>query len=619
MKKLIIFLVLTGFYHTVTAQGIFPEKNVIDSITPSYIVLSADFDGDGDMDVLSVFNDPYKIVWYKNDGEGNFGDENFITTNSLFTKSVFAADIDGDDDMDVLSASSDDNKIAWYENDGTGNFGNQKIITTNIDSPISVYAADLDDDGDVDVLSGSVYEINWNENDGNGNFGDQHLISNNASYAVSVFATDLDGDGDPDILYASLYDNKVAWHENYGNGNFGGQSIIDTNFILLRTLYPTDIDGDEDVDILAGTNTGLNISWLENDGTGIFESHALPDSGAYINVFASDLDRDGDMDVISSSNLIVKNVAWYENDGNGNFGNQNYIGDSADYARSVYAADLDGDGDDDVLCGMPDGLFWYENSTYSYTQPSDRQCCFGSSVEFSIGNAINVQSYQWQKFNGSLFENLSDDEHFSGTTTQTLTINGATWEMNNERYRCLLTIEGNQVASKEAVLTILPLPETQDIIGNPNPAPYDTCTYAVPNPGNSGFEWSVEGGSIIGGTVNSKDIKWGEAGYGSLSVIEIDTNGCQGLPVHLAIIIDVEELFAKYNIRIFPNPTSGQIRIDGDNIQKVEILTAGGKPVRRIVPKDKDIEIDMSTEPKGLYFITFILKDRTLVRKLILK
>ncbi len=105
---------------------------------------------------------------YENDGAGNFGEQQIITTNADGANSVYAADLDGDGDLDVLSASGFDDKIAWYENDGTGNFGTQQIITTNADAAQVVYAADLDGDGDLDVLSASVGDdkIAWYENDG---------------------------------------------------------------------------------------------------------------------------------------------------------------------------------------------------------------------------------------------------------------------------------------------------------------------------------------------------------------------------------------------------------------------------------------------------------------------
>jgi len=67
-----------------------------------------------------------------------------------------------------------------------------------------------------------------------------------------------------------------------------------------------------------------------------------------ISVFSADLDGDGDMDVISASENDDK-ISWYANDGAGSFGAQQVISTSADGARSVYACDLDGDGDMDVL------------------------------------------------------------------------------------------------------------------------------------------------------------------------------------------------------------------------------------------------------------------------------
>ncbi|MAF66841.1 MAG: hypothetical protein CMJ84_14445, partial [Planctomycetes bacterium] len=79
-------------------------------------------------------------------------------------------------------------------------------------------------------------------------------------------------------------------------------------------------------------------------------------------VYATDLDGDGDADVLSASVLDDK-IAWYENLGGGSFGPQKVITTAADYAYSVYATDLDGDGDADVLSAShgDDKIAWYEN------------------------------------------------------------------------------------------------------------------------------------------------------------------------------------------------------------------------------------------------------------------
>jgi hypothetical protein len=80
-------------------------------------------------------------------------------------------------------------------------------------------------------------------------------------------------------------------------------------------------------------------------------------------VFAADVDGDGDLDVLSASYDDDK-IAWYENtDGGGTFGSQQVLSTLANGAFSVFAADVDGDGDLDVLSASfsDDKIAWYEN------------------------------------------------------------------------------------------------------------------------------------------------------------------------------------------------------------------------------------------------------------------
>jgi len=370
--KLLLLLTFIIYVNTYAQFG--SQQIITTNANQATSVYATDIDGDGDMDALSASQDDDKIAWYENtDGQGNFGSQQIITTNADKAVSVYAIDIDGDGDMDVLSASQYDNKIAWYENtDGQGNFGSQQIITTNANYAGSVYATDIDGDGDMDVLSASLNDnkIAWYENtDGQGNFGSQQIITTIANGAFSVYTTDIDGDGDMDVLSASFYDDKIAWYENTdGQGSFGSQQIITANVDGARPVYATDIDGDGDMDVLSASYYDDEIAWYENtDGQGSFGSQQIITTnavGAYW-VYATDIDGDGDMDVLSAS-LNDNKIAWYENtDGQGSFGSQQIITTNAVGAISVYATDIDGDGDMDVLSASFDDnkIAWYENLT----------------------------------------------------------------------------------------------------------------------------------------------------------------------------------------------------------------------------------------------------------------
>jgi hypothetical protein len=83
---------------------------------------------------------------------------------------------------------------------------------------------------------------------------------------------------------------------------------------------------------------------------------------AAISVFAADLDLDGDFDVITGS--LGDQISWHANlDGAGTFGSPQPVSAAGDGLTSVFAADLDGDGDLDVAAAsnFDDEISWYEN------------------------------------------------------------------------------------------------------------------------------------------------------------------------------------------------------------------------------------------------------------------
>ncbi len=357
----------------IPASGFGPQQSLTTAASGARSVYASDLDGDGDLDVLSASSYDNKIAWYENKGDGSFGEQQVISTEADRAFDVYAADLDNDGDLDVLSASATygyDDKIAWYENQGNGHFGEQQVISTQNYFAWSVYTADLDNDGDLDVLSASSgYKgiIAWYENEGSGSFGAQQIITTEANGAFSVYAVDLDQDGDLDVLSASFYDNKIAWYENDGSGNFGDQQAITTEAVNTTSVYASDLDQDGDLDVLSASIDDDKVAWYENDGNGNFGTQQIITTqadGANA-VYAADLDQDGDMDVLSASLSYTDQIqiAWYENEGSGNFADQQIITTEANVAQDVYAADLDNDGDLDVLSASlgDDKIAWYEN------------------------------------------------------------------------------------------------------------------------------------------------------------------------------------------------------------------------------------------------------------------
>lgn len=339
-------------------------------------VHTADLNGDGNVDVISASAGDGEIAWYPNvDRQRNFPRKNVITIGAASAQEIYAADLDGDGDQDLIGAFGVTGKIAWYENDGSGSFAPQKVITEDAAGAVSVYATDLNDDGHKDVLSASQIDgkIAYYTNDGKGNFSDQKVISNEGEGARSVFAADLDGDEMKDVVYASSVragGSKIAWHRNTGDG-FADQKVITSETRGAQAVHASDLDGDGDMDLLAGfSEVGLDVGqlvWFENTGGGEFsDSQVISSEVRGVNaVSTADLDDDGDQDILSTSSVSGADgeIAYFLSTA-GTFASKSVIATNLSQAQSIDAADLDGGGTPDVIGASHRGdkIAWYRNS-----------------------------------------------------------------------------------------------------------------------------------------------------------------------------------------------------------------------------------------------------------------
>lgn len=72
-------------------------------------------------------------------------------------------------------------------------------------------------------------------------------------------------------------------------------------------------------------------------------------------------------------------------------------------------------------------------------------------------------------------------------------------------------------------------------------------------------------------------------------------------------------------VSFYPNPTNGLAQIKGKNIKQIEVYTISGKLVKSKLINSKSSYIDITNQPKGIYFVKILLDSgTTLTKKLII-
>jgi hypothetical protein len=269
-----------------------------------------------------------------------------------------AADLDGDGDMDVIGgARGTINDLAWWENvDSMGTTWTEHTIPSSLEQVSAVDTADVNADGymDIFVSDASYHDIVWLKNlDGSGMNWTEYSIDGSFDTPYDVFGADIDGDGDRDVVGAAFNGDDISWWENADDsGTVWIEHNVSGNFNGARSCIATDLDGDMDTDIIGAASLDWAVTWWENgDGYGNnWVEHVI--SGNFNYAFAvhtCDVDQDGDNDVLGASYFGDDITLWENTDGVGSIWYEHTIDGSFDGARDVATADMDGDGDPDIL------------------------------------------------------------------------------------------------------------------------------------------------------------------------------------------------------------------------------------------------------------------------------
>lgn len=321
------------------------------------VTILGDFDGDGDLDYIAanteLVTDVYKNDLYINNGSGTFTHDSTFG-HSTSGEEMVSADLDGDGDLDLVRTTVAGD-IYTYRNNGAGAM--TQIATWNFPYTLTdTKIGDVDMDGDIDIVvsnSSFVPQITVYLNQGNGTFGSALISSGpGIQYAHGLALADMDSDGDLDVvLYTTL--GTITVNQNSGNGVF---TLLSSSSIAPGWSSPLtvgDIDGDGDIDVLS-TYSGFTTYFNNGLGTALTAGASYSSVEAGGAVALGDLDNDGDLDVempvTDSFGILAGNQTWL-NDGAGVFTQTGTPTENADCTKSVSVGDIDADGDLDYVAG----------------------------------------------------------------------------------------------------------------------------------------------------------------------------------------------------------------------------------------------------------------------------
>ena len=302
-----------------------------------------DFDQNGFTDVVCVRKEPFSsssepaktalLLMNQNgilvDETSSFASE-FISTPT-FGRHVIAHDLDEDGWLDLVIANTFEQQPMYFANLGEDLDGNWlgfedqsdtrlPELTEDVILMCAVEAGDLTGDGHPDL-----YFVNYKQgggaakdfllvNDGSGNFSNesQSRLGNlrNSAFGTSVELVDMDGDDDLDIVKVSTLFAVDPWNDNGvfvlfndGTGNFTNWQNIAPFAPYMITIRDYDDNGFNDVFVVDdGVDYVIlvNGATADNSLTTVREDVIDGNSGFGGNVQAADLDLDGDFDIIVS-------------------------------------------------------------------------------------------------------------------------------------------------------------------------------------------------------------------------------------------------------------------------------------------------------------------------------
>ena len=194
-------------------------RHVIDAVLGTNVdrfrLLALDVDADDDPDLVIADRDAETLVWRENQG-ASFTQVRTIAVQPGGVEEMRPVDVDGDGDVDLVTVANEpggfDNLFFWYENLGDGTFATYPLDVFQKHLFTDLAVGDFSGDGAPDILLSDFPDAIWLENDGGQppSFKEHPIAFAKDPKAREV--ADIDLDGRVDLIRGWL--QELVWFEN---------------------------------------------------------------------------------------------------------------------------------------------------------------------------------------------------------------------------------------------------------------------------------------------------------------------------------------------------------------------------------------------------------------------
>lgn len=613
----------TGFTFEIIEEALPPAPQIVlvsqnyPDIVGQYKIAIADMNGDYLDDIVSISSTSVNILYQQEDG--SFVPTTITTTPAQFlpTWSMAIGDYNKDGYNDLMYGSG--NGVSFFRSNSTGTAYTHWAAPNYVFSQRTTFV-DINNDGDLDAfvchdVAPNVYY--YNDGEGNlsfnqGGFGDHPT---GGHYATIWFDYDNDGDVDMFISKCSGGGQGQAarfneMHRNNGDGTYTNVST-EANMnhgVQTWSSAVNDFDNDGFMDVIVGVSSFANGGhlYMHNNGDGTFTDIAAGSgwdtyNGTSIEYVSYDFNNDGWADVFTNGRIMINN-------GDNTFTVQNV-------SPNVGAVgDLNNDGFLDIQNGttvfynQPNGNNWIKMNLKGIQSNSNG---IGARVEIhgAWGKQIrDVQSGIGFRHMGTL------NPHFGiGLATG---VDSVIVRWPSGQIDVICNPEINSTLYLEEGSGLVPMAEfsvsANEVTAGDIVAVTDESTIC-PN----AWSWDVQpatGWAFVNGTdatSQNPEIQFNNYGLYTVTLTAYNQNGgsiefpSEEIMVNSAVgIYD----FTASDIKIFPNPTSGELNIEFagsiENARMAVVSTIGAEVMSyTAVPNSINVE-NLSN---GTYFLVILL------------